>query len=140
MTITPPLPPTPHPGQWHEHATPFCRKSNCSWLLWKHWTLLTMPLTMRHIQIRVFKMPFLYVKCTIYFLNNKIVSPKSLLFIFSGRRSVMGHVCAQRGCGKADPVTPHLSQVDLSSQPVPTCLRVPWAPERDSGGQDNWVS
>lgn len=99
-----------------------------------------MPLTMRHIQIRVFKMPFLYVKCTIYFLNNKIVSPKSLPFIFSGRRGVMGHVCAQRGCGEADPVTPHLSQVDLSSQPVPTCLRVPWAPGRDSEGQDNWVS
>lgn len=99
-----------------------------------------MPLTVRHIQIRVFKMPFLYVKCTIYFLNNKIVSPKSLLVIFPGRPSVMGCVCALRGCGEADPVTPHLSQVDLSNQPVPTCLRVPCAPGRDSEGQDDWVS
>lgn len=82
-------------------------------------------------------MPFLYNKCTIYFLNNKIVSPKSLFFIFSGRWSVTGCVYARKVCGEADPVTLHLSQVDLSNQPVPTCLRVPWAPGRDSGGQDS---
>lgn len=64
-------------------------------------------------------MPFLYNKCIIYFLNNKIVSPKSLLFIFSGRWSVMGCVYARKVCGEADPVTPHLSQVDLSNSRSP---------------------
>lgn len=46
-----------------------------------------------------------------------------------------GCVYTRKVCGEADPVTLHLSQVDLRNQPVPTCLRVPWAPGRAVGGK-----
>ena len=45
---------TPARRQWQERAMPFCRDRNRPWCLWKYCTLLTMPLTVRRIQNRVF--------------------------------------------------------------------------------------